>query len=279
MKAPGKLTLILMHDDGKAHRLRVGRKLFTLLLTLLMLLPTLGGFGIWVGMEAWGVWSALEQERARLQRGMAEWRLRAERLDNVLRLAGIEHDVPGPVPAVAAAEFAALPDFEALAASVEPAASAEPIEPVDTAQANATLPAATLAPAALSAANATVPAVEFANGTPDEAALDTGAVRLENLTARVQDNNKLRIVLDLYNAKPNGGTIGGRFIIRLIDPTGKPLPLQHDEGTFRITRYKKVIMQAGLPAEVTAADNAALLVTVLVDEEPVLRKIFSVESR
>lgn len=283
MKAPGKLTLILMHDDGKVHRLRVGRKLFTSFILLAVFLPVFGGLGVWVGFEAWTFWSTFEQERATLQRSLDQWRMRAEKLGNILQLAGVDiNGTSGLVPASSSPSFPlAAPDRSP--ANGIPSANATHLANATVAVAgNGTLPG-TVTP--LLTANATQPAAGPATAnTPEategeDASLDTGVVRLENLTARVLDNRKLRVSLDLYNAKPNGGPIGGHFDIRLIDPTGKPLPLKHEEGNFRITRFKKVIMQAELPQEFAEADNAALLVTVLVDDEPVLRKIYSVESR
>lgn len=281
MKAPGKLTLILMHDDGKAHRLRVGRKLFFMLMTLVILLPVLGGLGTWVGYEAWKVWSSFEQDRSTLLRNLEQWRMRAERLENILQLAGVStDDTNGLVPASNSPTFPLAAPGRVVANSTA-AVSSNATLPVSTPAAhNATLPAgnATL-PATAQHPATTVTAENPEAADTETAALDTGVVRLENLTARVLDNRKIRVALDLYNARPNGGPIGGHFVIRLIDPTGKPLPLQHEEGNFRITRFKKVIMQAELPQEVAAADNAALLVTVVVDDEPVLQKIYSVESR
>lgn len=299
MSAPRKLTLILMHDDGKTHRMRMSRKFFLFLATLLILLPVLGGLGIWTGWEAWTAWQDFDQDRGQMQHELDDWRMRAERLSNIAKLAGL----PLPpddnqTPAMAAsstrnpiASVAESPrNMRASANATSPNASV--IMP--SANATSTAPAVATAtqpaplsdpPVASGSAGAEAEAIAPAESAPsnpredEENNLDQQVVRLENVVSRVQTGRKLRITFDLYNAKPMAGQVGGNFSISLIDPDGKILPLEHDNGTFRISRFKKVAMQATLPDSVTATDNAALLITVIADDEPVLRKIYQVESR
>lgn len=288
MSAP-KLTLILMHDDGKTHRLRISRKFFLFLTVLLLLLPILGGLGIWTGWEAWTAWQSFDQERGKMQSELDDWRMRAERLGNIVKLAGLPLPPDGGPPPVMTSSSTSSPVVAVADAPRENKASVNATSEVMAAT-NATSPTT---PASSSTNSTQPPSAELpaAPAAPAEASpssdprddeennLDHQVVRLENVVSRVQGGRKLRITFDLYNAKPMAGQVGGKFTISLIDSNGKILPLEHDDGTFRISRFKKVALQAALPDSVTAADNAALLISVVVDDETVLQKIYQVESR
>lgn len=250
-----KFSLILMHDDGKTHRLRVGRFFFVMLTALLLVLPSLGGVGLWIGWNAWLYQQDWQIRQHNLELTLADCRLQAERLSNVVHLAGLSIEAKGAVPAVPTVET-----VTANSSAVSPATA--PSAPV---------------------------AVQPLPLTPEPAAdarldetenIDTGVVRVENILAREADGRKLRISLDLYNAKPNAGQISGKITFALIDPDGKQHPLNYDDTAFRITRFKKVLVPATLPPELAGAENSALIVSVASDDGiPLLRKIFPVERR
>lgn len=258
----GKFSIIFMNDDGSARRLRIGKGLFSFVIVLLFLLPALGGLGIWAGWEAWTDRIVWENEQRQLRTACDEARLQVERLSNMLALAGV---APEDRPAAAATSHAVAPAGAAANATLSASNVAD----------NATLPATGIA------ANATIPSPaveEVADpGMNEETNMDTGVVRVENVVARVQGKDKLRLSLDLYNAQPNAGPVGGRITFSLIDSHGKIHPLPHDDTQYRITRFKKVVTTAELPE--VGALNSALLVSVTSDDTPVLRKIFSIESR
>lgn len=252
-----KFSLILMHDDGKAHRFRVGKFFFVVLLFLLLSLPVFGGLGVWVGWNAWQFQQKWQAEQHALELSYADCRLQAERLSNIVRLAGLSTETTGAIPA--APTSASMPsDTASTLASSSPVTAPYP------------------PPAVQPLPSTPEPAVD---ARLDEAAnLDAGVVRLENLLAREQDGRKLRISLDLYNAKPNAGQISGKITFALIDPDGQQHPLDYEDTAFRITRFKKVLVPATLPPALTGADNSALIVTVAADDGTVfLRKIFPVE--
>lgn len=259
-----KFSLILMHDDGKAHRVRVGKFFFLVLTVLLLVLPILGGFGIWTGLNAWQYLQEWQLQQRTLEQALAECRLQAERLSNVVRLAGLSTETNGAVPAVATAPSPSVAD-------TSPAGTAPAVSP-----APATAPAPPPAVQPLPSAPDLAP-----EPRPEEIpTIDTGVLRLENVVARGQDSRKLRVSLDLYNAKPNAGMISGELTFALIDHDGKVHALDHDNTAFRITRFKKVLVTATVPDELASSDNAALLITATADDdEPLLRKIFPVESR
>ncbi len=83
MNAEGKYSLLFMRDDSRVRRLRLSPVWLRLGAYLLVLQTLAAGFGVWGSVHFWQAAQALDEDRASLERQLAEDRLRLERLENV----------------------------------------------------------------------------------------------------------------------------------------------------------------------------------------------------
>ena len=84
------------------------------------------------------------------------------------------------------------------------------------------------------------------------------------------DGRTLRIVLDMYNARPPR-PLAGRIMFSLRTADERVLPLIHEDTRFDIIRFRKFDLTATLPPAVTDMRNASVILEVLVKGEVVFR--------
>ena len=84
------------------------------------------------------------------------------------------------------------------------------------------------------------------------------------------DRRTLRVVLDMYNARPPC-PLAGRIMFSLRTADEQVLPLIHDDTRFDIIRFRKFDLMATLPPAVTDMRNASVILEVLVKGEVVFR--------
>ncbi len=151
----------------------------------------------------------------------------------------------------------------------QPAASAVPPQENTLAEEGTTPPDATAV---------TGPDIPLENGPVtgkdgERVEINTGLVRVENLSARRVGLRSLRIAFDLYNTEMQPQVSGKTtFDLILEDGTTYSLPPQGDTR-FRINRLKRITGNPSLPAEVTnetSLEKAQVRVTVLEGESTIV---------
>ena len=90
------------------------------------------------------------------------------------------------------------------------------------------------------------------------------------------DQRTLRIVLDMYNARPPR-PLAGRIMFSLRTADERVLPLIHGDTQFDIIRFRKVDLTATLPPAVTDMRNASVILEVLVKGEVVFRDNYPIK--
>lgn len=257
MSSSSKFSLILMHDDGRTHRLRLGKTLCYCLATVALLSPLFGGVGIWLGWQAWVTREAMTAEFQALHAELTETQIELERCANMEALRRLPDNGREAAPEGAPGHVAA----PAALASAAQAAAGAPAAPPD------------------ADAIPLPPGEGAGEADPTRMAVDTGAARVENVSARLMDPRHLRVSVDLYNAGARGPQLAGKVVFSLLPPDGQLTRLPVEDASFRINRFKKIVSTVALPSALTDTDNTALMVEVLVDDTPVFRKLYPVDAR
>ena len=268
MSSGKKYSLILMDDGGQTRSIRISKGFCGLVLCLAVVLPLLGGAGVWVGWRAWHEQQEWLLERRSLHAELDSLEVEVERYANMETL----YRQSG-------AQTASGDSDNAKGAT--PAATAES-EPTESAAGAVTSGTATpgIASGPEQAGSDTASGIEGgAHKTDADISLDTGQARVENVQARLLDPRRLRVNVDLYNTRGGGSPLAGRVVLSLVTAEGQNSPLPAEDTTFRISRFKKIVSTVPLPTALTDVDNSALLVEVLVDENVIFRKLYPVESR
>ena len=104
MSGSSKFSVILLHDDGRTHRMRMSHGMLRLMIAGLVVAPTLGALGLWAGFEGWRSLRAWQSEKAVFQNRVDALQVQVERLSALEAL--LEQRQAG-APALAAAESAA----------------------------------------------------------------------------------------------------------------------------------------------------------------------------
>ena len=100
--------------------------------------------------------------------------------------------------------------------------------------------------------------------------------RIDNVSTRLSGNTRLRISIDLHNT--SGSQLAGKTLFALVDEQNIRTPLEHDDQSFRISHYKKVVANVNIPPSISDASKTRLLVEVLhSDGNVLLRKLFPVQ--
>lgn len=110
-------------------------------------------------------------------------------------------------------------------------------------------------------------------------ALDTGRVKVGNVQARAIRNRSLRIGLDLRNPD-NEPLLSGEVEATLITANGERRSLDftpREVGTFRISRFKRTVMNALLPKNTNLTNSQIMLEVKDQDKKPIYRNIFAVQ--
>ena len=254
MKVWGKYNFLLLHDDGAAKSFRISRRAVRILMLIGVLLPLVGGVGIWIGWQAWQDRQAWEEEERVLQQEMADLRTQIDRLTHIDRL--IQLSEAGQLPE-------ALPN-PASAVSFSP-------PPAENGQI-ATQPASVSAASDVSQAEASRQGPPEETFDPDKLAVDSGQVRIDAASAHLSKDRRLRVRLDLYNE--SGRQIAGTllFFLQTADETRTALP--HSDAAFRISRLKRFAPVLEIPNSVGDLAKAALVVEVVNSEKALLFRQF-----
>ena len=247
MPVKEKITLMVMRDNGEVRSVRMRRALLIFLMVLCILMPLVAGGGAWFSYTLWMQQGVLSEDNLRLTRESQEARAKAERLGNLEQLlqrnAAVEAVLVGNVnrPQEQQGEYVGPP--APLAADEQAAMQEGP-------------------------------------GHSEFPIIDTAFVTVENVTARQQPGNRLRISLDLRNPDSRK-TLSGEVSSTLVTAAGESIPLQfrpNDAGDFRIARLKRAVLVSVLPPQ-TSFTNAQVVIEVKSDAgELVYRNVFPVEQ-
>lgn len=106
----------------------------------------------------------------------------------------------------------------------------------------------------------------------DKMTVDAGQVRVDNVSARLSKDRKLRIRMDLYNE--TNRQIAGTLSFFLLTADEQRIPIPHNDAAFKISRLKKFASTSAVPDTVSDLTNAALLIEVQnSDKSLLLRQI------
>jgi len=241
-------SLLLMRDDGRIYRWRIGLRMFYVLCGVLLLLPLL------VGIAGWLTWSfhqdnaPLHAQVRRLEDENRTLHITIRRLANLEQLLDLSEN----------AKLSALQNQQAKRKSAEQSAAPPEVTPQEyakepypgdiTGQDAATPPPPTA-----------IPSVDLKN------------VVVENVQVRRQGNN-LRVTLDLLNALQKN-QIGGNVNLTLKSASGEIflLEIPKDVASFRISRLKRAVFVPALPAgAVRNLATSTLVIEIALEERGVV---------
>lgn len=248
MRYREKLNIVLMRDNGPRSSYRLRRSNFILLLAFFGCLPFLV---ILLLTHSWMLWQENVRLRNSMERFESDYQLaetRAERLENLEEMLKEEN--------VQARELT----LRRIATAGQKRENAEEKEPGQEAM-------------------ETPPELVEGPGHEEFPALDTGRVLVSNVQARARSGNNLRIGLDLRNPDSEP-LLSGTVEAILLTANGERRPLEFvpaDVGTFRITRFKRTVMNAAVPHEFSLVNAQIILEVKDQDEKPIYRNIFYVQ--
>ena len=257
MSGSSKFSVILLHDDGRTHRMRMSHGMLRLMIAGLVVAPTLGALGLWAGFEGWRSLRAWQSEKAVFQNRVDALQVQVERLSALEAL--LEQRQAG-APALAAAESAAS-DSASEAGGDAAAPSVQTASPVR------------------ETPKETPPVVVAEEDAEQRKVVNTGVIRVENLRAALVDRQRLRAGADMYAVNSNGRQLGGRAVFSLRAEDGRRFPLVNEDAAFRISRFKKVVTLSPLPLPAADLKNAMLVLEVTVGDRLVYRNFCPVEER
>ena len=227
------------------------------------LLVLLGCFGTWVGLENWTKSRDMAQSERRLQQELAELKVEVERLSNIeeliTRSKSNKADMAMGLIGQAISESAPPEQAPGQNLMATPG-NGTAAQPGEANNASSPLPAAGDTPPPLPA---------------ELAPLESKMTRIDNVSTRLSGNTRLRISIDLHNT--SGSQLAGKTLFALVDEQNIRTPLEHDDQSFRISHYKKVVANVNIPPSISDASKTRLLVEVLhSDGNVLLRKLFPV---
>lgn len=242
MRYHERLNIIFMRDNGPRRSFRMRRSRLHLLIFFFACLPFICAF---LAAQCWFLWNENIKLRENAEKVATDYQkaiARAERLENLEALLD-EKSVPGRdiiVRRLAAAPK--KPDSEVKDAPPEPENQEGP-------------------------------------GHEDFPAVDTGQIKVSNVQARAMRGNTLRVGLDLRN--PNADQLlSGEVGATLVTAAGENVPLTfnpEDVGHFRISRFKRTVISARVPASVNLADSQVILEVKDPSGQDLYRNIFPVQ--
>lgn len=221
MRYHERLNIVFMRDNGPRRSLRVRRNHFYLALAFFGVLPFICGFLAWACWHLWQGNLLLLQNVEKFEADYQAAESRAERLENLEALLEEEN--------VSARETL----LRRLASgSAQAELKLGPENEQERAQ-------ATEGP-----------------GHEEFPVIDSGKIKVGNVTARAIRGNRIRISLDLQNVNPET-VLSGDVKAILVTPDGEEKNLvfmPEDVGNFRINRFKRSVMTARVPNGASLAD-------------------------
>ena len=242
-----KYSLLLMRDDGRTLRWRVGRRFFHALCCTVALLPLLLGGSGWL---AWILYEDNAALNAQLRQAEQENKTVSAAFK---RLANLEQLLNMPDNARLAALQSQQTKLKAAEQSMPPP-EVPPQENVkEQNQGDAiSLEATPSAPA------------------PASPTVDMRLIGVENVHAR-RLGNSLRVALDLHNAQQKNQLSG--YVSCTIKGSGNEsflLEIPKDVASFRINRFKRAIFAPTLPAAARNLPALTVLIEINLDERGVV---------
>lgn len=239
MRYHERLNIIFMRDNGPRHSFRIRRSRLYLLVVFFACLPFLC---VLLGIQCYLLWQANQKLLENVEKFEADYQhavSRAERLENLESLLQ-EENVPGRDILV-----------RQLAASKQEVTAKAPDSP------------------------------EQAEGPGHEEfpAVDTGRVKVSNVQVRAMRGNILRIGLDLRNPDSEQ-LLSGEVRVTLVTADGEERALNfvpQDVGNFRISRFKRTVMNAHVPRGISLLDSQIILEVSTQTGENIYRNIFAVQ--
>lgn len=247
MRYREKMSIMVMRDNGPRRNFHLRRSTFFLVLIFFGCLPFLC---LLLLTQCWLLWQENIKLRDSMERFEADYQSvisRAERLENleeVLR----EENVPGRQ--IITRQLARTNSDDQRLETGDGESSSQPDE--TTAE---------------------------GPGHEEFPALDTGRVQVSNVQARAMRGNNLRIGLDLKNPD-NEPMLTGEVEANLITAGGERLALDFmpsEVGAFRISRFKRTVMNAQIPRNVSLTNAQIILEVKDQAKKPIYRNIFSVQ--
>lgn len=241
------LNIIVMRDKGPRRSFHFRRNRFYLLIVFFCCLPVLC---LLLATQCWLLWKDNVMLRSNVERFEADYQAaeaRAERLENIESLLR-EENVPGR-------EHLARNLANDLKSRQVAEAETEEQSPE---KADVSLPEGP--------------------GHEEFPALDSGIVKVSNVQARALRGNTLRIALDLRNPD-NEKVISGEVDATLVTAGGEKHSLvltPQDVGNFRINRFKRAVMLARPPKNVSLLNSEIIVEVRDSDGKPIYRNIFAV---
>lgn len=247
MRYREKLNIVLIRDNGPRSSFRLKRSNFILLALFLGCMPFVAAFFI---AQSFLLWQENVQLRGNMERFESDYQQaesRAERLENLEELLKQEN-VQGRE--LVMRKLAESSDKKPKGGEKEPASpEAEPAQ-------------------------------EMAEGPGHEdfPALDSGRVIVSNVQARARPGNSLRIALDLRNPEKEP-LLSGEVEAILVTANGERRALEltpSDVGAFRIARFKRTVMNAKIPRDVSLVNAQIILEVKDQAGKPLYSNIFAV---
>lgn len=249
MRYREKLNIVLMRDNGPRSSFRLKRSNFILLSLFFGCMPFVAIFFLAQAVIFWQENTRLRDNMERFETEYQQAEARAERLENLEDLLKQENVQGREVVLRQLAEPA-----HAGARAEEKSGEGE--------------------------ANGTPPELAEGPGHEEFPALDTGRVLVANVQARARPGSTLRIGVDLRNPD-NEPLLSGRIEAILLAATGERRILEFDPvdaGNFRIARFKRAVMKARAPGDLSL-DNAQVILEVKDQEgKPLYSNIFAIQQ-
>lgn len=235
------VTLMLMHDNGKSHTIRLRNFFYKSICTLIILLPILLGLTITACYYLWNDNKILNANALHLQNETNKAIALSENLTIFKSLLAENHPINASIVQINQTEELALANKQ----NEENATLAEQVGPGH---------------------------VEFP-------AVDTEEVAVENISARILNDGKIRISLDLRNPDP-AKIVTGYVDCSFVDSLGvnHPLGIALNLKGFKINRFKRVVFLSNISPDILD-ENGNVLIEVFNREDKLMyRNVTPIEQ-
>ena len=249
MSAGEKCSLLLMRDDGRTRRWRIGLRFFRVLCFTAALLPLLLGGAGWLAWVLYKHNTELIAQHHELEQENTSLNAALKRLSNIAHLLEMPDN----------ARLLALQSQQATLKAAEQGATPTDTDfppqenPKEQNQGDAISLDAT-APSQLSSA----PTV------------DMRLIGVENVHVR-RLGDALRIVLDLHNSQQKN-QLAGYVSCSIKNAGGENLLLEvpRDVASFRINRFKRAVLAPALPAAVRSIPALTVTIEIYLEERGIV---------
>jgi hypothetical protein len=257
MSSGEKYSLLLMRDDGRTMRWRVGLRFFRTLCFAVALMPLLLGGAVWLAWRLYEDNAAVNAQLLRLEQENATLSATLKRLANLEQLL----DMPD------SAKLLALQNQQAKLKAAEHGAPTPEVPPQESIKEQNQGDAISLEAAPPPPQPSSIPSV------------DMRLIGVENVHAR-RLGNSLRIALDLINSQQKN-QLGGYVSCTVKGAGGESVVLEisRDVSSFRINRFKRAVFAPALPAAMRNLPALTVLIEINLEERGVVyRNEYPVEN-